>query len=505
MMASTSLVHYLTLYWASAAQIGLDAQYHTRLINSLATVGSLEPLINSKYFYAPVQHLLVAIYEQLIASNTRLAGIVLVISVAFISTIGLYAIASRLIFPSVGLVAAYLFIVSDNLIMWSVRIGPTTLGYLLFIISFLSLVLIVSDYQKRYVLILFIIFVTQVLTHQVSALATAILLGTFLFGWMAYHADWSKARLAIRVSIWTGTALIISWLVTRRRGPAGDFPSFIAEMFANFYAQLQVTNGRPTPPTTGIALAGSDSLSIVQVSGFAILFCLAIIGAVYCLQLDRQRAAYSMGIGMTITGIGVVIFPAPVVGINFFLPSRWFVFFYIPLSIFAGVAIICIFSHISINLPKKGRIVATIVVILVLFAPYSIVMSLGYGAVDGPVIDDAPGASRLATTPQENGLYQHTAKYGVEETTTVGDHISRQLVERYYGHPTKYYQINDSTGELLYDNALLIDRSYAKTSHVSYLVHTNRSWRVYGPLPIKRYKMSKVFDNGDGALQYSAS
>lgn len=505
----TGLIHRLSLYWASASQIGLDALFHSRMVESLVEIGSLQPLINNKYYYAPFQHIFVAAGELLFGSSTRVGGMVLVIGICLVTCTSIYAVSARIFTGTVGLTATYFAFVSDYFTDWAVQVTPTTMGYIFFTTTLLILVLIVDNYRARYVLLFVGMVGSQTLTHQISTLATVLLIVAFLGGWSIYRGQYTDISLAARTTIWAGFILLLDWIVTRRRGPAGDFPPFLTEMIQNFVATAEVaeeTGGRPTPPSIGLGLAGSETLSLLQVSGFIIMFSLAAGGTIQALRSNKRQSSYIFGIGAVIAGIGLMLFPAPALGINFFLPNRWFLFFYIPVSIAAGYMAVYLHSIIREITPPSKKTVITLGFIIVLISPYTALMTLAFpGANDGPVFDDSPGAYRLTTEPGEDALYQHTASYASSDDITAGDHVSRQLVERHYGHETEYFIVNDTTGEPLYDDFYFVDRNYTRSKHVSFLVHTNRNWRVFGPIPVDREKMMVLYDNGGNSLRYSSA
>ena len=56
----TALVHRGLMYYSSALQIGLDTLFHNRTAAEIGATASLEPLALSKYWYAPIYHLLTA-------------------------------------------------------------------------------------------------------------------------------------------------------------------------------------------------------------------------------------------------------------------------------------------------------------------------------------------------------------------------------------------------------------------------------------------------------------
>lgn len=508
LLVLAALIHRLTLYWASAAQIGLDALFHSRIMEAIVNANSLSPLLNDKYYYAPVQHLYGAASQIILGSQSRIAGLAIVIAVVTISILGVYGLTARFSSPTIGLFGAYLFGVSDYLTNWAVQLTPTTIGIALLVLSLLTLSITTDLRDIRILLLFIIIFAVQTLTHQVSVFATAIAISAYLFGHAIYTYQANERNYMIRLTVLAGLILMTSWIVTRRNGPVGDVPPFIAEMISLLYLQIQTTAGETIYPEIGVALAGSRSLSLLQVSGFILLFITGIIGSVHAFRQRKRQAAHFAGIGAVVAAIGMMLFPAPAIGIDFFLPNRWYPFFYIPVAVLGGIALLYIIQLTTSHANGPVRqITIAVAIVLILLVPYTAVMTLTYpGSIDGVVLDDAPGAFRLTTTPQEDALYQHTASYGNEELPTAGDHVSRQLVERYYGHPSEYYQINDTTGEHVHEPPLLIiDRAYTQTNHTSYQVITNRAWRVFGPLPINRETTAVVYDAGNGdRLRYDS-
>lgn len=509
----TALIHRLTVYWASSIQIGLDALYHSRALGNIANAGSISPVLTgSTYYYAPLQHIYGAIGQLVFASNSRTAGMVILLSIVIMGTLGAYILTARFTSALAGLFAAYLFGISDYMTHWAVQVTPTTLGVALSVLTLLSLILAIDRPTVWTSIVLILAFITQALTHQMSLFATTIVTLSYLGGRTIYRTPTPIEReRTIRVGSIITFILLADWMIVRRYGPRGENPPFLVEMISNLIAQIRVATpyGEMIKPEAGLAIAGTSGLSMIHVTGFILLFILGIVGAIQALRLNRYYAAHFVGIGMIVASVGMILFPAPALGVGFFLPNRWYLYFYLPLAIFGGVALAYTVQLVvtRIDLPQRQTMVI-ILVIGVLLIPSTALMVLNYpGATDGPVVgDDAPAAYKLTTTAQEDALYRHTAEYG-GGTLTLADHVSRQVVERYYGYPTEYYTVDDQTGEPTHEEtALIVDRAYTQTDHSSYQVRTNRVSRVFGPLPIDRENTAVVYDTGnENTLRYDTN
>ena len=501
-IAFTGVFHRTLIYYASALPMGSDALFHNRAATLIASSGSLAPLVESKYWYAPVYHLLTASGVTALGVPARDAAFLLVTVVGtLVPALVVFQFLRHVWDESTGIVGSFLFIAADRVVFTTVHTTPTTLGVVLF-----SLLLL---YAERYVegdhlisLALFAVFVLGlVFTHQLSMFAAFVGLTVYLAGNMLWEgsADRNSVQLA---SLLLGAFLFQS-LITKYGGPASDTGSFLLVAGGGIVRGLTSGSGRATaelPASTEFVVSGSDALSASQIVGVGLLLALGVVGTVYWMS-RRDGLVNRIALGFTFIAITVslFIFIGPLFGINAFIPGRWFSFLYVVLAILAAPGVLAILSG---GMGDRKHWTVAVLVLLVVFAPFTAFM-LGnaYGAPDQPVIDDAPGAMRLSSTPGEASMYQHIDQHG-EDTRVLMDFVAWQLVTRHYNHPATIYATDYGEEGTSFSGDMVIGyRSYTQTNHASYYVrYQDNDYRVVGSIPKQEHHDSVVYSNGPDEL-----
>jgi hypothetical protein len=501
-IAFTGVFHRTLIYYASALPMGSDALFHNRAATLIASSGSLAPLVESKYWYAPVYHLLTASGVTALGVPARDAAFLLVTVVGtLVPALVVFQFLRRVWDESTGIVGSFLFIAADRVVFTTVHTTPTTLGVVLF-----SLLLL---YAERYLegdylisLALFAAFVLGLIfTHQLSMFAAFIGITVYLVGNMLWEgsADRNSVQLA---SILLGAFLFQS-LITKYGGPSSDTGSFLLVAGAGIIRGITSGSGRATaelPASAEFAVSGSDALSTSQTIGVGLLLALGVVGTVYWMS-RRDNPVNRIALGFTFIAITVslFIFIGPLFGINAFIPGRWFSFLYVVLAILAAPGVLAI---LSAGTGGRRHWPVAVLLLLVVFAPFTAFM-LGnaYGAPDQPVIEDAPGAMRLSSTPEEASMYQHVDQHG-EDTRVLMDFVAWQLVTRHYNHPATIYATDYGEKGTSFSGDMVIGyRSYAETSHASYYVrYQDNDYRVVGSMPEQEYHDSVVYSNGPDEL-----
>lgn len=496
----TALVHRISIYYSSATLIGLDALFHVRTAEAIADAGSLAPLIDYKYWYAPFTHVLLAVSDLVTGVAPRDAALVATLAAVFIPLLGCYVAGARLFSPHTAAVATFLFALGDWATAWAVQPTPTTLGICLYALIIAIAIRWIRTDDNRLFGMLVAFLLAQIATHQISAFISILTLGGLLVGrsiWPSAQPRSARAQ-AFRVLPLLGVLLVWDWMSTQRRGPHSEFPPFLVEMIGLFVQQIQTRGSRPTtPPNIDVAIAGADSMTPLQTLGIALLFGMGVVGGIRLLREDGDRPI-AVALGVVVAILSLFTFVAPIVGINFFLPRRWFVFLYFILGLLAAVGVLATGQTIASVAPDREQTAVFTVVLLFVLTPFSGVMLLAYpGAVDDPVLDDAPGAHRLGSTPTEAALYQFTASHS-GHATVAADHVARQQVERNFGREARYYRARQSSPQtMVYEgDVIFVGRQYTDTKHASWEVRTNRWLRVFGPIPYDESRSSKVYTAG---------
>src|SRR6056297_1594785 len=214
---ATGLVHRLTAFYSSALYLGVDIYAHNSAAAGIARTGSLAPLDASKYFYAPIYHLVTAIGTVLVDLPVRqVSALTTLVVVTVVPAVFIYAIARRWWSPTVGVLGALLFTVSDHAINWAVHTTPTSLGLVLFAALLFALVRYDLTADNRFLVLFVGLLFALTLTHQVSAFVAVTVVAAYLFARVLY-----EARLSSRVRNLTATSalvLVLDFLTTKYHG-----------------------------------------------------------------------------------------------------------------------------------------------------------------------------------------------------------------------------------------------------------------------------------------------
>ena len=128
LVIATGLLHRGLVYYPSATQIGIDAQFHNRAATAIVATGSLEPLATSKYWYTPLYHLLVGATSWALDVPARDAAFLTVtVTATVVPPLVVYYLVSRYWNGTTGVVGAFLYLAADNTILSSGHTIPTTL------------------------------------------------------------------------------------------------------------------------------------------------------------------------------------------------------------------------------------------------------------------------------------------------------------------------------------------------------------------------------------------
>jgi len=508
-VVGTALLHRALVYYSSAIQLGLDTLFHNRTAAEIGATASLEPLALSKYWYAPVYHLLTAATNVGLGVPVRDAAfLTTTIPATIISAVAIYVLLKRTWSTETAVFGSLLYLSADYAISSAVLTGPTSLGRVLFLVVLVG-VDPYLDGDRTYPWLFVAGLLVLLLTHQLSFFITAVGIGAYIVGRSAWERSAGRREAGLLTLL--GGGFLLQSSVTKYNGPEGSGGTFLETTVGTLVESLSSTSGRPSaeiPETAGVVASGADAATPVEVLGGALLFGLAIVGGIYWLSEFRgpdQRLA--VGLGTMTTAVSAFVFLPPIIGLNFFIPGRWFGFLYVPLVLLAAPGIVVLLTAASGEKRFATRTTAIRfgLVLLVLTAPYVALMTLnGQGALDRPMLDDAPDAARQATTGTEVQTYEFVVEHAGEEPV-ISDHHARQIIERHYGQPAAIFRSRFETGQSTApEDRLYVYRAYAETDHVSYeLAYGDSRTRVYGPLPRASPRQSVVYTNGEDEIIYT--
>ena len=486
----TGILHRMMIYYSSPIYLGNDTLKHNRKVVNIVVEGDIWVLANEKYYFAPFYHIYTAVGSLIPGIEVRhsaflVSSLFVLISVLFVFIFIKYSWNEK-----VGAIGAILFTGSDFAINWGTQPQPTTLGVIFFIATVTFTILYLSERGRRLIFIVAIFMAATTFSHQVSTFILTIFLGSIFVSTAIIKLD--LTRKLITLSSLVSVMFLFDAIKTKYSGPLGPDVSFLNTVLLIFKSSAANSGNRTPielPPDLTLSYPGAESLSLFHVTGTAILLALGIIGALCWLERNDQSTHWTIGLA---TGIALgTIFPlvllGPIFDIRQLLPWRWFIFIYLPLTMFAAAGLVAVARKISITKPFNRSIIP-VLLILLLVLPYFALMGGNFrGSYDGPVFDNAYGAERYSVDDSEYNTIRHVDRYATLDTQIRSDERTKIILSR-------FYQLNADRVAFSYDSRkvveneqfLLVERNYSRTKHARYdLLINDRFIHVYGPLPIE--------------------
>jgi len=506
----TGFVHRILMYYSSPTYIGVDVHGHNQLVGAIIEEGSLLPsLLESKYYFAPFYHIYSAVGSIILSASVRHTMLLVIFNLVLIPALFIFLIVRRLWDIKMGLIAGLFYIASDFVLSWSLNLGPTSLGVLLSVIVFFILFKYLDKKSIRYYFILLLFFVVLTYTHQVSTFITFIAITTYLAFFSIF--DYSESlRRNIVILITMPLIVFLDFIRTAYSGVAGDISFFdrivqgIAESFEEAGPGTRVELTLPPDVSSGV----TASLTPIHIAGSAILIGLSVIGLLYILKSDSKRTTKVKFSSIFVTGFVLIAITlaGPMIGMRNLMPYRWFAFFYIFLIIVGVIGLLPIIKNLE-QFTRKD--IAVLLVIFLIIVPYFGIMGANYrGAMDNPVFDSAPGATRHSIHDGEDALFWHTSDNTSEEKIILADERLRSALRDHYGLKTRRIQMEyenpNSIPERYIEEVLLINRRTLNTPQNMYtLRYEERTVGVYGPIDIEEIDpemRQTIYDNGQDEL-----
>jgi len=488
----------LMIYYSSAVQIGYDSLFHQRMAAEIATTGTLTPLAEatSKYYYAAVYHLLVAIGMDLTNVPVRVAGFLTAsVGVTVIPPLLVYAMANRYWSSQAGALGAILFISADYSVTWGFRPRPLVIAAMLFPVLFFSLISYFEHGDRRFYLLAMGSYSAMLFVHQFSTFTS--LVGLTAVSCVYYASRAPQAKRALVTVFTAGLLLFVDWTVTLYRGPLGDAPSFFTTLVGLFTRKVAEFSGNRQviyPGSEFYVVSGGNSLDPVQIVGIGSLFTLSVAGVLYARRRDRTPSEFALGCVTTIGAMAGFAFAGPLVGLSVLQPFRWFVFLYVPATVLGGIYL----SSISISHNK----LASVIIVGLLVASFGFLAGANFTAAPDGAPLDSPGAERLSIHEDEAAAMSFVAERS-GQSTIIADFVAWQLINRHFDGNAKLYQYYEYGGPIVHDGEkLILYRPYMSTHHAAWQIQLGKSiWRVHGPIP--KPDGSRVYHSGRGELLHS--
>lgn len=487
LLMTTGFAHRSMILFTSTLPYGADPQNHLRVAKAISTTGTLRPLGDSKYFYAPFYHLNVGVDRLLLDVPVRISGFLFVsLLLLVVPSLCIFSLLKHIWSGRVGIYGVLLFIPADYILRWSVRTHVVSVGIVLFSLCVFTTYRYLQIKTPRYLSLLVTFYFILVFTHQMSSFVTFVGVGLIVISSVIYSSDdiLTGVKLpALLMLILTG-----DWILTKFGGIGGR-PLFDQVVLASIGKLLKVgatsVGNEGAPPDLPFVMTGpSNSLTMLHFVGPAFLFSLGIVGGIYWMRKKSHNFWIPFSSITAVFGMYFFVFAGPLIGFDGFQSGRWIGYTYVLLCLIAAPSLLLfgrILTQFSIN---DGAIIVVFTLVIVL--PYVALMGANVnGAPDDPTIS-APGSERLSFDEQERNALGHTAQYSKKGMQTNTDFRASNVLKGFYDIQAEVIVINEENLEVeMEDESLLVLRKYHDSGNAIFLYRFDgRIYSVHGRLPV---------------------
>jgi hypothetical protein len=156
-----------------------DILFHVYTVNKTVQLGHV--IQDTQYANFPITHILASSLSILTKIPSEASFIIAILTLYLLSPIFLFYIGTKLAGnKKFGLMAALLLVSSQPFILWGTQMAPTSFAYGL--MAMLIYVLFKGKTNSTWKIILIIIAITMVLSHNMGVVVTLLILSLFVFG-----------------------------------------------------------------------------------------------------------------------------------------------------------------------------------------------------------------------------------------------------------------------------------------------------------------------------------
>lgn len=376
--------------------IGIDAWVHVpNYAASIRQAGQLSAIDHTKYFGAPLYHLLVVVAAETFGSTLRTGlyatlGVVMPLATLFVFYTAKYVVPVRW-----ALFAAAAFAISGRFVLWGIHLIPTSLGLVFFVGVVYGTATVYSTSRSRWMYAITLLFgLATVLTHQISTFILLVFLGTGALAQLSVRLFDGKfgiggpATTGKHVNFAGLFAVLLPVTVADWTLTSPGETTFLGGMLAKAQARLgsiafvdaQGWESEAVESLGGVITTVPTSVLVVYSLGLSILLALGLLGVFTVLGGERLDAlsltwVVSMGV-MTVVALGM-----PMLDLEFLVSSRWIAFVYVAMVLLGAYGL----WHLESTLgPRQAA--AVLSAILLLFAGPMLVNHKA--TVENPVFED---------------------------------------------------------------------------------------------------------------------
>jgi uncharacterized membrane protein len=510
-----AVVRFAALY-TNPGFIGIDIWTHVpRLADNILTERSLSAISDDKHYSAPFYHLSVVGNSLLYGSSLRTALYLSLALVMPFAVLLVYGTANLFVEERWALLAGLLYAVADYAIEWSLHVIPTSHGLLLFLgVLYVLTRMMRVEFRTRDLVLLLVLSVGVILTHQVSTFIMLVLLASTLaarllvkygpFGPTPLDPQPFGVRQSVNIAgllVFDAGFTLFMWSFTPYAGADKPFLalilSYLAETLRSSAGLLNLVGGS-SASAGGASGGGQTFVSTVALyldtTGFLLLLFGTFLG---CLYVVNRRHAIQPTFTLLIASAVMLVFVLglPLFGINNFVPQRWIAFLYAPMAVLTVIGL----RNLERSLGR--RLFVALVVVLALVYPSAMMMSSN-GAIDNPVFEGE--RERLSYTQQEvtavETIGRMTGSPDRDDLTArqvlYTDHPYQTMFTRTRNYPADPAILNESRPM---DHDIVVYRGYQSDGASYFLTREGGEGRIEDvpPRALCQPSMGTVYVNGD--------
>lgn len=449
------------IFYEFSSLIGNDLFKHAKLINQVMSSGFVTPetMDYTKYFDFPIYHILNASLSLVSSFDIKSSLFFSTVFFFSVSTVYIYLIGKKLVGVKFGLLAMLLANVSDVFIVAGLTsITPGSLVFCWLLILLYLLLTTSNSVSNNFIKILLI--AVLILTHQLSTLASLVILISIFVGERIFahiHGNLKllnmgtlSTTLSINSLLIFGVMLIFYWMHADKDLTSGksffyfainpvvnvfkygDFLSHDSNVYADYYAQYSMAS------------------NVLFHLGYLILIGLAIIGALIWLS-SKAQDSQKFSIIVATFSLYIFIYGAPLTGIgNAQLSTRWLVFAYLFLILLSTQTIFSLVNSLN------SKRTATFVLITIIFT--FTMITTPYVNGDSPLYcqERWPRASFTDSEVQASRTIADTCD-GIVNTDG-----SYSILFREFSYNCSIKGINETDSESLNQNVVLLRECITK-------------------------------------------
>ncbi len=355
-----SLVIRGGIYFNYPSIMGYDAYFHTKIADIIMLTGSVPPFeISDKYAYAPIVHILIANVGVLCQIPVKCTVFLSIGVGSVISTLFLYIIGKNIAGPQIGLLAALLANITNDLIVrgiTNITADSLVVCYLLAML-YLTFADTVHINIRDSLLIFFSLLL--VITHQLSTFVVFLILLTLISSQAIisyiHGVHFQKSRSIIYLMLF-GIAIVAHWISIEFPG-GSTFFDFVLGPFIDviraggeYGSDLLIVGHAYERPLF--------DLLILQ-SSYLILPFFAIGGLLLWMSPENRKR---FSIAVVAAALFVLVYGIPLLGIRNLLTSRWMPLLCIFLAILAAAFI---WRSVHLMSSRTGKICSVFLVVFV--------------------------------------------------------------------------------------------------------------------------------------------